>query len=61
MYAIMRNPFLIVLVILMIPITPVVMLGFVAITLFAAIYSIFREVYEEIFHAGHYGQLAKVE
>ena len=55
----MRNPFLIVLIILMIPITPVVMLGFVAITLFAAVYSIFREVYEEIGHAVHYNHLSK--
>ena len=53
----MRNPFLIVLIILMIPITPVVMLGFVAITFFTAIYSIFKEVYEELGHAIHSGHL----
>lgn len=49
----MRNPFLIVLVILMIPITPVIMLGMVIITIGAAFYSIFAEAYEGLAHIGH--------
>ena len=49
----MRSPFLIVLLILMVPIAQLIIPGMVAVVVLAAIYSIFREAYEALASIGH--------
>ena len=52
-WIVMRSPFLIVLLILMVPIAQLIIPGMVMVVILAAIYSIFREAYEALTAIGH--------